>query len=456
MKKTAIILAVVILSLSLLAVASGCSPTEAQAESYVAIDINPSVELVLDSDNKVLSLKAVNEDAQVMLYGEDGIIGLSVEKAAEKIAELAVEYKYVEEDATVSITVSGKNHKTQESIYAKVEAGFKPVVEKLNVKLENCVNIMYEKRLELLKERYPDNSNVQAMDVAKLRLVDSAMLADFRLSFEDAAAMTNAELAEVVSQAHQRYKTIIQTIAQTAYDAAVSTYENAVQTALDSAYIKVSLINGTRYATLRATHRSILTIAEAAEKLQQMSGITDEQIEAIGENLKLEGEKLEQFVTDVKDQAGQSIVESVNYVVDRMYANMTESERQAWDQYVEDAQVTLDGYRQQLELIAEDVKGQLQSALALIEGFTGLDFSEIETFEDFYNQVLTAMENKIAELEQWFEDNLTAEEKQEVKELQDKMSETVEKAEQALITALDKIKTEAENFFNAAQQERLN
>src|SRR5699024_2728162 len=161
-----------------------------------------------------------------------------------------------------------------------------------------CVNIMYEKRLELLKERYPDNSNVQAMDVAKLRLVDSAMLADFRLSFEDAAAMTNAELAEVVSQAHQRYKTIIQTIAQTAYDAAVSTYENAVQTALDSAYIKVSLINGTRYATLRATHRSILTIAEAAEKLQQMSGITDEQIEAIGENLKLEGEKLEQFVTD--------------------------------------------------------------------------------------------------------------------------------------------------------------
>ena len=268
--------------------------------------------------------------------------------------------------------------------------------------------------------------------------------------------MTNAELAEVVSQAHQRYKTIIQTIAQTAYDAAVSTYENAVQTALDSAYIKVSLINGTRYATLRATHRSILTIAEAAEKLQQMSGITDEQIEAIGENLKLEGEKLEQFVTDVKDQAGQSIVESVNYVVDRMYANMTESERQAWDQYVEDAQVTLDGYRQQLELIAEDVKGQLQSALALIEGFTGLDFSEIETFEDFYNQVLTAMENKIAELEQWFEDNLTAEEKQEVKELQDKMSETIEKAEQALITALDKIKTEAENFFNAAQQERLN
>src|SRR5699024_1287042 len=114
------------------------------------------------------------------------------------------------------------------------------------------------------------------------------------------------------------------------------------------------------------------------------------------------------------------------------------------------------GYRQQLELIAEDVKGQLQSALALIEGFTGLDFSEIETFEDFYNQVLTAMENKIAELEQWFEDNLTAEEKQEVKELQDKMSETIEKAEQALITALDKIKTEAENFFNAAQQERLN
>lgn len=457
MKKTAMILAVVILSLSVLAVATGCNPTEAQAESYVVVDINPSVEFVLDSDNKVLSVKAVNEDAQVMLYGEKGIIGLSVEDASRRIAELAVEYKYVKEDATISVTVTGKNHNTEDSIYAHIEAGFLPVFDKtdLEVALTRTANIMYEKRLEMLKQRYPDNADIQAMDSAKLRLVDAAMLADFSLDLEEAAAMTNEQLAAVVSEAHEKYSTMIRAVAETVYDAAVATYENAVQTALDSAYITVSLVNGTRYSALRAAHRSILTIAEAAEKLAQLTGITDEQIEEIGRQLQLEGEKLTQFVEEVKNQGSQSVVESVNYVVDRMYANMTDSEKEAWDQYVENAQATLDLYRQEIEKIDSSVKSQLKAALALVEGFTGLDFSEINTFADFYNQVLDAMENKIAELEQWFEENLTAEEKQKVAELQGKMSDTIEKAEQTLNNAIEQLRQEAEEFFTAKQQERL-
>lgn len=457
MKKTAMILAVVILSLSVLAVATGCNPTEAQAESYVVVDINPSVEFVLDSDNKVLSVKAVNEDAQVMLYGEKGIIGLSVEDASRRIAELAVEYKYVKEDATISVTVTGKNHNTEDSIYAHIEAGFLPVFDKtdLEVALTRTANIMYEKRLEMLKQRYPDNADIQAMDSAKLRLVDAAMLADFSLDLEEAAAMTNEQLAAVVSEAHEKYSTMIRAVAETVYDAAVATYENAVQTALDSAYITVSLVNGTRYSALRAAHRSILTIAEAAEKLAQLTGITDEQIEEIGRQLQLEGEKLTQFVEEVKNQGSQSVVESVNYVVDRMYANMTDSEKEAWDQYVENAQATLDLYRQEIEEIDSSVKSQLKAALALVEGFTGLDFSEINTFADFYNQVLDAMENKIAELEKWFEENLTAEEKQKVAELQEKMSDTIEKAEQTLNNAIEQLRQEAEEFFTAKQQERL-
>ena len=158
---------------------------------------------------------------------------------------------------------------------------------------------------------------------------------------------------------------------------------------------------------------------------------------------------------EVKNQGSQSVVESVNYVVDRMYANMTDSEKEAWDQYVENAQATLDLYRQEIEEIDSSVKSQLKAALALVEGFTGLDFSEINTFADFYNQVLDAMENKIAELEQWFEENLTAEEKQKVAELQEKMSDTIEKAEQTLNNAIEQLRQEAEEFFTAKQQERL-
>ena len=66
-----------------------CKPTEeAKAESLVSIDVNPSVSLLLDGENKVLSVIAENEDAQVLLYNEN-FVGLTAEQAAQKIADLA-------------------------------------------------------------------------------------------------------------------------------------------------------------------------------------------------------------------------------------------------------------------------------------------------------------------------------------------------------------------------------
>lgn len=38
--------------------------------SYVSLDINPSIELTVDSENKVLSVYGGNEDGQVLLYEE--------------------------------------------------------------------------------------------------------------------------------------------------------------------------------------------------------------------------------------------------------------------------------------------------------------------------------------------------------------------------------------------------
>lgn len=47
---------------------AGCAAKEGKDEgavSYVGIDVNPSVSLMLDKNNKVVSVIAENEDAQV-------------------------------------------------------------------------------------------------------------------------------------------------------------------------------------------------------------------------------------------------------------------------------------------------------------------------------------------------------------------------------------------------------
>ena len=65
------------LSASMLFSAVACTPTGTTQDekkestySYLAIDINPSVELVIDGET-VVSVKACNEDAAVLLSGEN-------------------------------------------------------------------------------------------------------------------------------------------------------------------------------------------------------------------------------------------------------------------------------------------------------------------------------------------------------------------------------------------------
>ena len=93
MKKISVITAIFLTMALICTVFVGCLNTDKKAEeskTYVGIDINPSVNLVIGEDGKVESVEAANEDAQVMLYGEV-IVGKTAEEAFELIAQLAVD-----------------------------------------------------------------------------------------------------------------------------------------------------------------------------------------------------------------------------------------------------------------------------------------------------------------------------------------------------------------------------
>ena len=70
-------------------------PVYGKGVTFVAIDINPSVELLLDKNDTVVSVYAANEDAEIMLYNSDGILGESIDDAAVRLAELAEESRTI-------------------------------------------------------------------------------------------------------------------------------------------------------------------------------------------------------------------------------------------------------------------------------------------------------------------------------------------------------------------------
>ena len=121
MKKIYKILSVLLCLVVLTASLIGCQGNEGNNEtastasadelSYVSMRINPEIELVVDADNKVVAVNAINEDGETVL-AELSLVGLTVEEAGEAFTAMATELGFIDVDALEShvyILVDGEN-----------------------------------------------------------------------------------------------------------------------------------------------------------------------------------------------------------------------------------------------------------------------------------------------------------------------------------------------------------
>lgn len=102
----------------------GCGK-DPDTNSRMTVDLNPSVEFMLDKNNKVVSVTALNDDGSVIIYGET-FIGLTAEEAAEKFTEIAKQTGYLQANGTVTdneikISITG-NTDLYNSVKSKVNA----------------------------------------------------------------------------------------------------------------------------------------------------------------------------------------------------------------------------------------------------------------------------------------------------------------------------------------------
>jgi len=73
------------------------------------VDVNPKLEFVLDEDNKVVSVSALNDDGECLIQTEADIAAfknLNAEEAAKKFLEMSKEYGFVVEADSNALTVS--------------------------------------------------------------------------------------------------------------------------------------------------------------------------------------------------------------------------------------------------------------------------------------------------------------------------------------------------------------
>ena len=136
---------------------SACNKAEQQVMS---LSVNPSIEFVLDEDDKVVSVTANNEDGVYILQQFSDFTGMTAEDAALKFLELCETYGFVVEGSTdgetFTIAVSGDGAK---AVYNDVKNKIKEKATELGLQIDELVKLGKEKLKQLVAECYQEYSN---------------------------------------------------------------------------------------------------------------------------------------------------------------------------------------------------------------------------------------------------------------------------------------------------------
>lgn len=91
------------------------TPVALSTNTYVCIDINPSVAITLDEGGSVVAVKPHNKDGAIVLYGES-LVGMSLEDACDRIIMLSWKLGYLQSGGDVNLTIAGDDKDKERTI----------------------------------------------------------------------------------------------------------------------------------------------------------------------------------------------------------------------------------------------------------------------------------------------------------------------------------------------------
>ncbi|MCM1306032.1 MAG: apolipoprotein A1/A4/E family protein [Bacteroides sp.] len=498
-KKLSIILIFVLISaLSLALVACG-DPADTPDNSYppqyydktlatafVSIDVNPSIELTLNYDNKVLSAYGANDDGKVLLYGEDGIVGEDVETAIQKITELAVELGYLSED----------NSCVQTSVLAICDTIDKEVVDSLieqaaedlniTVRVENLNTYSLTLALDEFKAANENIAAAQQLSLDNFKILSSAAEAK-NAPVETLLTLDDNALLQTISKAHAQSEGYETEEYVKEYNLANDVYQKALGAVTDSIYTGYYMLHhpfkayyGLAYEGYKLTARGLNAIANAidyigevreyplaqthiddvvkilnlenSDPLKNANGdVTIKSIEAYADK-KFKETEFSQALETMKAEltaALKTTKEAIQTVIDELSA-----------QYADEIEVISDS----LSSILDGIKG-IESILpapiqAAIDDFTGvvsdlvhmvsdlrISVSEIRGLADSMQKKSDASLNRI-------KNDLSESELERIAQLQQSAIDEIEDAKARFEQAIQDAKNSAKQYLENIKNER--
>lgn len=352
---------------------------EKEAKSMVTIDTNPSIELVVDEKDKVVSVRGANDDGKLVLYGEK-VVGKDVEKAVEIIIQAEIDTGYIVANAQIganqfSLTVSSDTTVESSELINSIQNKVKEVCESNNIAIaleeskalarSELEKLALELDPTLTEERVKEMETSQLLAVVKLYQLETVELYNSKLE----ELYTNVKEFKFDYMSQESTLEAMKTIDGAIANLAITAYESAVNL-LKSAQESVE------------TARYNLLVKEDSVYQQQVAAVKDKKQEVLA--LKNEVAKLEDGAEKTNKEAELTIalnsLDSAEVLLQQAYANANtalDTVVNALDSAMTSLDSALESFLTAYASVTETVKEKL------VEAENKLNESKDQIFADF-------------------------------------------------------------------------
>lgn len=403
-------------ALSITVFAACGSESSAKAAGFVTLDINPSIELTIDKNDRVTSVYAVNRDAEILLVDMD-LEGKKIEDAAEAIAKTAEKMGYINENNTDATVIAVAEDGSGAEIADKVESGLSEGSAKIISVHKESTNSL-EREVRQLKESDP--ALYQNLTPALLRMIRTAQKYDSSITLETGLTMSVGELSRLIHDAHKDYKDLLTEGLQDEYERIYEERAAVIREKIDEVY-------GEEYAALKKTERALDDILDRIEDELENAEIALEDAEKIARLLGLDG------VEKLRDGGGKITAESVDEVADKIedaFDGDDEAE-EAFEEKLDEVENILERY----EFDEDDYVLSAEEAAEISE-ITGREFARYEDAEEYLDE----LEDDLDDMKDCI--SLTKEQKNEIKSLERELKELKKEVKNQLKDDISAVKEE--------------
>lgn len=345
---------------------AGCAQTSstgstASGEAYLTVDINPSLEFLLE-DDKVVSVKAGNEDGATLISGEI-FVGLTSEECVKKVVELAEDTGYLNDDnADVDIAVAADEDDVRIEIEARAKKGAEAgsIIAKVNIGARAQDVREVKKLLEENAEAY------KSLTPVKYRLITAVMQFDDTMTYEKGAEMSIKELKELLEEHADEFEDYACEELKEAMDAAKEEAKHAMEKGL-------AFLCGGEYAEKFQKYLNYKKAYEQLKKQAENAVISPEDEARIAELLNFED------LTKV-GTPGEIGAETLERFVDKL-RNLSEETREAIEEILEK-------YDEDEIVISEEDLRQFSELLGELGEVTKVTIGELEDLIEEYKDAL--------------------------------------------------------------------